>query len=100
MKITTTASTTSASTNTPILAIDLGKYKSVACVHNQATGEYGFTTFETTRAELRKLVGQEQPASAEVSPSLCLPAERNGRDSKGVEGYSSPAPGPGKGWGA
>ena len=31
---------TTASTNT-ILAIDLGKYKSVACVHDQATGEFG-----------------------------------------------------------
>ena len=30
--------TTTASTNTSILAIDLGKYKSVACVHDQATG--------------------------------------------------------------
>src|SRR5881628_2182094 len=52
---------TTASTNT-ILAIDLGKYKSVACVHNQGTGEFGFTTFETTRAELRRLVSKEQPA--------------------------------------
>ena len=47
---------TTASTNT-ILAIDLGKYKSVACVHDrdghqQAAGEIGFTTFEMTRAEL------------------------------------------------
>ena len=49
--------TTTASTNV-ILAIDLGKYKSVACVHDPATGEYCFTTFETTRAELRKLIGK------------------------------------------
>ncbi len=30
-----------------ILAIDLGKYKSVTCVLDQATGEWNFTTFET-----------------------------------------------------
>jgi transposase len=55
----TTTTTTTADT---ILAIDLGKYKSVACVHDQATGEIGFTTFETTRAELQKLIGRQQPA--------------------------------------
>jgi hypothetical protein len=30
---------------TTILAIDLGKYKSVACVHDAATGEFRFTSF-------------------------------------------------------
>jgi len=44
--ITKTASTTT------IVAIDLGKYKSVACVHDQGSGEYRFTTFDTSRAEL------------------------------------------------
>ena len=58
-----------ASTKT-ILAIDLGKYKSVACVHDQATGEIRFATFETTRAELHKLVGKEQ--SAVVVIEACL----------------------------
>ena len=43
-------STTTGSTT--ILAIDLGKYKSVACVHDQTTGEFAFTTFDTSRAEL------------------------------------------------
>ena len=52
-----------ASASTTILAIDLGKYKSVACVHDQTTGEYAFTTFETTRAELHKLVGKELPVA-------------------------------------
>jgi hypothetical protein len=50
--------TNTASTNT-ILGIDLGKYKSVACIHHQATGEPAFTTFETTRAELRKMICKE-----------------------------------------
>jgi transposase len=48
-----------ASTNI-ILAIDLGKYKSVACVHEEATGEIRFTTFETSRAELRRLIEKER----------------------------------------
>ena len=62
--ITTTASTKA------ILAIDLGKYKSVACVHDPATGEYAFTTFETTRAELRKLIGQERPGVMVIEACL------------------------------
>ena len=61
--------TTTASTNI-ILAIDLGKYKSVACVHDQATGEIGFTTLETTRAELHKLIGKERPAVVVIEACL------------------------------
>jgi hypothetical protein len=34
---------TTGSTNASILAIDLGKYKSVACIHVPATGEFRFT---------------------------------------------------------
>ena len=60
---TTTASAT-------ILAIDLGKYKSVACVHDQATGELAFTTFDTSRAELRKLIGKAQPAVVIIEACL------------------------------
>ena len=41
--------TTTASTNASILAIDLGKYKSVACIHEPATGEFRFMTFDTSR---------------------------------------------------
>jgi hypothetical protein len=52
--------TKAASTNT-ILAIDLGKYKSVACIHDEATGEFRFTTFDTGRAELSTLVAKERP---------------------------------------
>jgi transposase len=61
---------TTASTNASILAIDLGKYKSVACVHHQGTGEFRFTTFETTRAELKKLIDKEQPAVAIIEACL------------------------------
>ena len=58
-----------ASTNT-ILAIDLGKCKSVACIHDQAAGEIRFTTFETTRAELSKRIAQEQPAVIIIEANL------------------------------
>jgi transposase len=61
--------TTTASTNI-ILAIDLGKYKCVACVHDQATGEYRFTTFDTSRADLQKLLGKEQPAVVVIEACL------------------------------
>ena len=63
------ASPTIASTST-ILAIDLGKYKSVACVHDQATSEIGFTTFDTTRAELLRLIDQKQPAVVIIEACL------------------------------
>jgi len=47
--------TTTASTST-ILAIDLGKFKCVACVHDPDTGEFRFTIFDTTRSKPRKLL--------------------------------------------
>lgn len=59
----------SASTQT-ILAIDLGKYKSVACVHDPATGEFRFTTFETSQAELRRLIAKERPAAVVIEACL------------------------------
>ena len=44
-----------------ILAIDLGKYKCVACILGQDTGEFRFASFDTSRAELRKLITRQQP---------------------------------------
>jgi transposase len=61
---------TNAASTTTILAIDLGKYKSVAVVHDQATGEIGFTTFETSRYELRQLIAKEQPAVVIIEACL------------------------------
>jgi transposase len=58
-----------ASTQT-ILAIDLGKYKSVVCILDQASGEYRFTTFDTSRAELRHLLAKEQPAVVLIEACL------------------------------
>src|SRR6516225_10879918 len=54
----TTAKTTAA-TDT-ILAIDLGKYKSVAC-HSPVLNEQSFVKFATTRAELTKLLDKHRP---------------------------------------
>jgi len=53
-----------------ILAIDLGKYKSVACVLDPASGEIRFTTFDTTRAELRRLLAKEQPGVVIIEACL------------------------------
>jgi transposase len=68
--LTTPASTAAASPSTPILAIDLGKYKSVACLHGQAGGECHFTTLDTTRAELRRLLGKAPPAVVVIEACL------------------------------
>jgi len=69
MNTTTKTGSTTASTTT-ILAIDLGKYKSVACVYDDGSGEFRFTTFETTRAELQMLVGKERPAIVVIEACL------------------------------
>jgi transposase len=58
-----------ASTNT-ILAIDLGKYKSVGCVHDEAGGEFHFHGFETTRFELRQLIDNHRPAVVIIEACL------------------------------
>ena len=44
-----------------ILAIDLGKYKSVACDYHAASGEVAFTTLDTGRDELSRLLTRSQP---------------------------------------
>ena len=46
--------TKSASTNV-ILAIDLGKYKSVVCVYEPAEPSWQLTSFTTNREELVKV---------------------------------------------
>ena len=54
--ITTTSTATAAG---PILALDLGKYKSVACIYRTADDQQ-FTTLPTTRAELTRLVARHR----------------------------------------
>ena len=53
----TTTAETAADT---ILALDLGKYKSVACVYRSAD-ELRFTTVSTCRAELARLIDRHRP---------------------------------------
>jgi hypothetical protein len=45
-----------------ILAFDLGKYKSVACLYDRATAQAQFHTLDTTRDELRRLFDRHRPA--------------------------------------
>jgi hypothetical protein len=45
-----------------ILALDLGKYKSVACLYGPATAEAEFRTLGTSRAELARLIARARPA--------------------------------------
>jgi transposase len=47
---------------TAILALDLGKYKSVACAYDPADGEARFHTLPTSRAELGRLLDRLRPA--------------------------------------
>jgi transposase len=54
--------TTTAATASRILAIDLGKYKSVACAYDPATAEVAFATFDTARDELQRRLARARPA--------------------------------------
>jgi len=45
-----------------ILAIDLGKYKSVVCLYRSAEDQL-FTTVTTSRAELARLIERHRPAA-------------------------------------
>jgi transposase len=44
-----------------ILAIDLGKFKSVACIFDTISGEHGFTTLPTTPTEMHDLLAERSP---------------------------------------
>jgi hypothetical protein len=55
---TTTAVATAAG---PILAIDLGKYKCVACLYRSAT-DYTFHAIDTSRSEVERLITRTRPA--------------------------------------
>jgi hypothetical protein len=48
-------------TGATILAVDLGKYKCVACVYDKATAA-AFHTVTTSRAEVEQLVRSTAPA--------------------------------------
>jgi transposase len=57
-----TITTASTATAGPILALDLGKYKSVACAYDPASAQACFHTLSTSRQELRKLFDRVRPA--------------------------------------
>ena len=60
MNATTTPNLTAAAGT--ILALDLGKYKSVACLYDRATATHRFATLDTTRDELTRLLQLHRPA--------------------------------------
>jgi transposase len=70
MTTTTTATTSPTATATPILALDLGKYKSVACCYDPATTEARFHTLDTTRENLRALLQSSRPAVVVIEACL------------------------------
>lgn len=55
------AITTKAPTAERILAVDLGKYKSVACVYQPPGGEVEFLSFATSRPELTQRLAKHRP---------------------------------------
>jgi transposase len=58
----TTPTNATAAASGPILALDLGKYKSVACRYDRATAQAQFHTLDTTRDALRQLFDRHRPA--------------------------------------
>jgi transposase len=65
--MTTTTRATAAGT---ILALDLGKYKTVACAYDLGTAEARFDTLSTSREELRKLFARQRPAVVIIEACL------------------------------
>src|SRR5262245_12609212 len=55
-----------------ILAIDLGKYKSVACAYDRATAAAEYRTVPTSRADLGRLIRTARPAVVVIE--ACTPA--------------------------
>lgn len=57
----TATTTANAATTGTILALDLGKFKSVACLYHHATAECNFQTLDTSYANLRCLFERQRP---------------------------------------
>jgi transposase len=53
-----------------ILALDLGKYKSVACAYDPASTRTRFGTLTTSREQLRKLFARARPAAVVIEACL------------------------------
>ena len=69
-------------TTDTILAIDLGRYKSVACVYHRSSREHSFRTIDTTPAELTKLLARHFGATRCVAEDnlWCTTASGSGFD--------------------
>jgi transposase len=65
-----TTTTATAATAGTILALDLGKYKTVACAYDRATTDARFATLTTSREELRKLFARQRPAAVVIEACL------------------------------
>jgi transposase len=86
MKTATTTATTDATTavaDAPILAIDLGKYKSVACRY-RAEDDHAFFSFTTSREELARLLQKHQPTVVLIEACLLAGWVHDLCSSKGV----------------
>jgi transposase len=46
----------------PILAIDLGKYKSVACIYDRHSGEVSFRSIPSSREEFQRVIERSRPS--------------------------------------
>jgi transposase len=62
---------TAAPATSSILAIDLGKYKSVACWYDPASAQARFDSFATSSANLTRLVRGRQPTVVIEACALC-----------------------------
>jgi len=65
----TTTTITTTATAASILAIDLGKYKSLACLYHSAQ-KLSFLSFSTTRKELTQLLERHRPAVVLIEACL------------------------------
>jgi transposase len=86
MDATTTTATTytaTAAADHPIVAIDLGKYKSVACLYRSAD-DHRFCSFPTSRDELTRLLDRQQPSVVLVEACLLAGWVHDLCTSKGV----------------
>lgn len=64
-----TATVPTTATTGPILALDLGKYKSVACLSHSAD-DARFTTLTTSRHELTRLIQKHRPGAVLIEACL------------------------------
>ena len=60
----TESSPVSSSSTTTILAIDLGKFRSVACVFDAASGEHVFASFSASSRSVIERVNQRKSSQA------------------------------------